>query len=73
MVSYFVTSRKALIPALVLSAGLMLSACSTSTFQGAAIGAAAGATSGLFTGDVGRGAAVGAASGAAGGFVAGLF
>lgn len=60
---------KVLIPALLLSAGMMLSACSGHVARGAA----AGATSGLFTGDVGRGAAVGAASGAAGGFVAGLF
>lgn len=68
-----VMNRKSLISVLVLSAGVLLSACSSSTFQGAAVGAAAGATSGLFTGDVGRGAAIGAASGAAGGFVSGLF
>ena len=71
--NHFVMSRKALIPALRLSVGVMLSACSGHMARGAAVGAAAGATSGLFTGDVGRGAAVGAASGAAGGFVAGLF
>lgn len=71
--TFIIASRENLVAALVLGTGIMLSACSSSTFQGAAVGAAAGATSGLFTGDVGRGAAIGAASGAAGGFVAGLF
>lgn len=66
-------ARKSLIPVVLLSAGLMLSACSSNTVKGAAVGAAGGATAGLFTGDVGRGAAIGAASGAAAGFVSGLF
>jgi len=66
-------NRSNLIPVVLLSVGVMLSACSSNTFKGAAIGAAGGATAGLFTGDVGRGAAVGAASGAAAGFVSGLF
>ncbi len=71
--STILSNRRNLMAVAVLSIGVVLSACSSNTFKGAAIGAAGGATAGLFTGDVGRGAAVGAASGAAAGFVSGLF